>query len=502
MKKRSDIRSHEEWLASFKNDKVKILGRYAGRNYPIEVQCANPECGYIWSPRAFQVQKGQGCRICQYREKSENYKMKLETFDRRLKEAHGGMILRISPDEEYHGVNEMVEFLCLQCGHTWITTGSSVINVHTGCSKCCLSKYEKKVEVYLTESGISFEREKNVGNCRSVNGGLSFFDFVLTGERVRVIEVDGGQHFRNVLGWRFQDTVVSDILKNEYCEREGIPLLRIRYDQIRESELYKEMIDDFLADPEVYVHRHNSFLSNDEYYEERDLTLATKRICIEGMEWAVEAALKRARAKGLKKVLEKKQQSGYVDANGISYQTKREMCRANHISMRKYDERVKAGMDIKDVFSHEWVYDHEGNRFASEAEMCRYWNVPQTTFHGRRKQGWSLQDALTVVSQKKKWQDEMGRSLAQRARSAGMKPATFRDRTVLRGMSEQEALGTPLRSWEIEDGMGNVFKNTQEMCAAYGISDGRYRKRMAGGMDKVTALTTPIDMRKSHKREA
>lgn len=67
----------------------------------------------------------------------------------------------------------------------------------------------------------------------------------------------------------FEDFALSgnrDSAKNIFAEVNGIPLLRIRYDQI-EEKMVKEMIDDLLSNPQKYISQHNTFLSNEEYME-------------------------------------------------------------------------------------------------------------------------------------------------------------------------------------------------------------------------------------------
>lgn len=343
------------------------------------------------------------------------------------------------------------------------------------------------MEAYLNERKLSYERGVTVGNCTSANGGLSFFDFVIRGTEQIIIEVDGEQHFRSIAGWDFTKTVVSDILKTEYCEKNKIPLLRIKYDQIKRSDVYKEIIDTFLTDPNSYMHRHNPMLSDDEYYSERDISLKENGVDIPGLRIAVEIAPKERRGKPV-----------YIDAKGRKFSNKSKMCKANHISLRTYEKRLAEGLSTRQIFEKLYVYDHEGNFFTSNAEMCRYWKISNTTFHDRLSRGWSLEKTLTTISRKKALADKDGTSLSQRARDAGTKPATVRQRLATGKMNLEDALNKPLRTWQVDDGMGNAYRNQEEMCNAYSLSINTYRTRRLRGMDKITALTTPVNGQKSH----
>lgn len=82
-----------------------------------------------------------------------------------------------------------------------------------------------------------------------------------------MIEFDGEQHFKPIEHWGGEEGFLkrkeADLIKTEWCEKEQIPLLRIRFDQ---KACIPEMIDDFLQDPLKYVKCHNTYCSNEEYY--------------------------------------------------------------------------------------------------------------------------------------------------------------------------------------------------------------------------------------------
>ena len=56
----------------------------------------------------------------------------------------------------------------------------------------------------------------------------------------------------------------KDLLKNEFCERNNIPLLRIKYSQLSKIE---KVLEDFLNTPMRYLNIH-SFL--EDYYGEQN----------------------------------------------------------------------------------------------------------------------------------------------------------------------------------------------------------------------------------------
>lgn len=116
--------------------------------------------------------------------------------------------------------------------HGDYTTTAEVLLKGCGCPKCKSSKGEEIVETWLLSKGISFIQQKTFEGCIHIKALQ--FDFYLPDYNL-CIEYDGKQHYKPVKffgGYEgFRDTVIKDVIKNEYCEVNNINLLRIRYDQ-------------------------------------------------------------------------------------------------------------------------------------------------------------------------------------------------------------------------------------------------------------------------------
>lgn len=121
---------------------------------------------------------------------------------------------------------------------------------------------ENHIKDYLTSRDIKFKPQYTI----RVIGKRYDFCVLIHSKRL-MIEFDGEQHFSPVELWGGEDTYrkqrETDIEKNEWCEKNGIPLLRIRYDQ---KPLICELVKDFLENPKKYLTVHNMLLSNEEYY--------------------------------------------------------------------------------------------------------------------------------------------------------------------------------------------------------------------------------------------
>lgn len=96
------------------------------------------------------------------------------------------------------------------------------------------SKGEQRVMDYLNREGIKFRREyffKGLYNNETKQ--LLYFDFYLLDYNC-CIEYDGEQHYSNDKSERSK---VNDFLKNAFCHKNNIPLLRIKYDDFDNVEL-------------------------------------------------------------------------------------------------------------------------------------------------------------------------------------------------------------------------------------------------------------------------
>ena len=83
-----------------------------------------------------------------------------------------------------------------------------------------------------------------------------------------IIEYDGEQH-QNFIEFFFKTIEEffrrsnADFVKQSLWEYLNIPMLRIRYDQI---DMIDDMVQDFIDNSQNYIHKHNTYLSEDDYW--------------------------------------------------------------------------------------------------------------------------------------------------------------------------------------------------------------------------------------------
>lgn len=149
---------------------------------------------------------------------------------------------------DYNGSEFPIKCKCKLCGHIWSPISRSLKN-NEGCPNCCISKGELKVKQFLEHNQIDFIAQKTFEDCK-YKSKLKF-DFYVPQSKL-AIEYDGEQHFKPVdfankgHQWAnnlFEQNTIKDNIKNDYCKKHNIKLLRIPYwnfdniDNILASEL-------------------------------------------------------------------------------------------------------------------------------------------------------------------------------------------------------------------------------------------------------------------------
>ncbi len=102
-----------------------------------------------------------------------------------------------------------------------------------GCAICMSSKGEKIIKNFLIENEILFKPQKTFKKCiNPITGHMLKFDFYLLDFNV-CIEYDGHHHYIEIPHWggkeKLQKTQHSDLIKKNYCKKNKIKLIRIKY---------------------------------------------------------------------------------------------------------------------------------------------------------------------------------------------------------------------------------------------------------------------------------
>lgn len=139
------------------------------------------------------------------------------------------------------------------CGNECDINGTYLRNgVSTNCG-CKRSVGESKISKILKENCINFKREYTFPDLLGDGGGRLRFDFAIFDDQNNLqylIEFDGIQHFeKNCFGKEENDFNILkkyDIIKNEYCKKNNLILIRIPYTKLKDLSL-----QDLLLNKEV-----------------------------------------------------------------------------------------------------------------------------------------------------------------------------------------------------------------------------------------------------------
>jgi very-short-patch-repair endonuclease len=142
---------------------------------------------------------------------------------------------------EYVNARTKIEIICKEHGEFW-----QLPNLHTqgqGCPRCNESKGERRIRNWLNNRRIKFVAQYKFKECKNKN--LLEFDFYLPSHNT-VIEFDGLQHFKPTsFGSKklekdkiknFNYIKQNDSIKDEFCNKNGVKIIRIPYVKINKIE--------------------------------------------------------------------------------------------------------------------------------------------------------------------------------------------------------------------------------------------------------------------------
>jgi hypothetical protein len=136
---------------------------------------------------------------------------------------------------DYKNATTKVGIICKKHG-LFTVTPVNHIKHKSGCPICKESKGETFISDLLRVNNIEFLKQKTFEDCRG-NTGVKYcrklpFDFYLPSFNT-IIEYDGRQHFEPVIQFGGQEGFIkmqaTDKIKNTYCRKNNIKLLRIPY---------------------------------------------------------------------------------------------------------------------------------------------------------------------------------------------------------------------------------------------------------------------------------
>lgn len=167
-----------------------------------------------------------GCPECSM----ELIRLSTSDFIKKSQIKHGNKYTYIKENINFKHNKEKVEIICKKHG-----LFKQKVNAHlsgAGCPKCSESYGERNIRLYLVKNNINFIQEHSFKDCKSIMP--LFFDFYLPEFNV-CLEFNGTQHYEPSKFFGGEKTylgvVKRDAIKVEYCYKNKIELLIIKYNE-------------------------------------------------------------------------------------------------------------------------------------------------------------------------------------------------------------------------------------------------------------------------------
>lgn len=203
-------------------NKYTVMGKFKSVSDIVKVR--HNECGYEWDVRPQNLFSGKSnCPKCSGKAPitDAEFKETVVNITNHEYEAVGG----------YENNYTKVTILHKVCGYEWGVEPRNFVNKGRRCPRCKTSKGEEVIARFLENKNIKFKVRHSFDDCRG--DGILWFDFAVFDEEEKlkcIIEYDGEQHYNPELArGRFEINTRNDRIKDDYCKKHGIPLLRIPY---------------------------------------------------------------------------------------------------------------------------------------------------------------------------------------------------------------------------------------------------------------------------------
>jgi len=217
-------KKHNEYIKEVKEKypHIEVLEEYKNNNTPIlhnDKRCTHKS--WLISPSSILI--GRSCPIC-----ANNIKKTHDDYIKQVKEKYP----HIEVLSGYKNSKIKILFNDNRCLHNnWYSLPPNILN-GSGCPFCNNSKGEQDIMLFLNKENIKYISQKKFKECK-YKKPLPF-DFYLPDYNT-CIEYDGDQHFKPMDIWggvnEFKKRQLRDNIKNDFCIKNNINLIRIKYDE-------------------------------------------------------------------------------------------------------------------------------------------------------------------------------------------------------------------------------------------------------------------------------
>lgn len=229
------------------NNEYSVLSEYTGVKEKVKIshnKCNSVFC--VTPTYALRKRYTSLCPVCGKQERADNNSISNEEFLSKVNKIWGN---EYTPLEEYRRNNIKIKVRHNNCGNEYKVVPSSLLSKN-GCPLCCMldSKACKEIESFLKNKNIPYQREFKIKECKYKYPLPFDFAIFSSGELKMLIEYDGEQHFKPIKYFggdkNFELRKIRDKIKDEYCLKNNIKLLRIPYN--KENEIKEILTQELL----------------------------------------------------------------------------------------------------------------------------------------------------------------------------------------------------------------------------------------------------------------
>ncbi len=196
--------------------------KYINNWTPVEIWC--PIHGYFFQNPSNHF-KGVRCAKCEQSSRTKDTSF----FKNKSEVIHSGTYNY--SNSLYINAQTKVEIICKKHGSFWMLPHNHYAG--SGCPKCNESQGEKKIRLFLEEHDLYFISEYRAPGCiNPENNSQLRYDFYIEDLNL-IIEYDGALHYEAYNHFGGEEALkirqVLDVIKNKFCSKNKIRLLRIPY---------------------------------------------------------------------------------------------------------------------------------------------------------------------------------------------------------------------------------------------------------------------------------
>lgn len=227
MKKQAEFKSK---VVDLHGDDYEVLSNYTQLYKHIKVK--HNKCGVIYDTLAINILEDKSCSYCNGMKK---------TTDIFSKEVSALTCGEYEVTGEYINAESIIQMRHIKCGNIYNVRPSKFIE-GSRCPNCRESQGERAISNWLQYNGFNYEHEFTFEDCVYINK-LRFDFAVFNNDNTLscLIEYDGEQYFKPVglFGSEegFKETRLRDQIKDEYCKKNNIKLIRIPYWEFKQINM-------------------------------------------------------------------------------------------------------------------------------------------------------------------------------------------------------------------------------------------------------------------------